>query len=171
MRMKGPDLYQLVADRTSTWHPDLRRLFALADPTSCFPINIRTSVPLPQWETTQITLIGDAIHTMTPGRGVGANTALRDADLLAHKLVAARDGRLPLLAAIRAYETTMIEYGFDAVAKSHRSGSSTGPDAPVVGRALLGGMRTLMRVVNHLPKVKQRMAEAQRAYRGHDRED
>jgi 2-polyprenyl-6-methoxyphenol hydroxylase-like FAD-dependent oxidoreductase len=169
--MKGPDLFRLVNERTTTWHPDMRRLFALADPDSCFPINIRTSVPIPQWETTRITLIGDAIHTMTPGRGVGANTALRDAALLCRKLTAARDGKLPLLTALREYETRMIEYGFDAVVKSRRSGGSTGPDQPVVGRALLGGLRTLMRLVNHLPPVKQRMAQAQRAYRGHDRED
>jgi 2-polyprenyl-6-methoxyphenol hydroxylase-like FAD-dependent oxidoreductase len=169
--MKGPDLFRLVNERTSTWHPDMRRLFALADPDSCFPINIRTSVPIPQWETTRITLLGDAIHTMTPGRGVGANTALRDAALLCRKLTAARDGELPLLTAIRAYETRMIEYGFDAVVKSRRSGGSTGPDQPVIGRAMLGGLRSLMRLINHLPPVKQRMAQAQRAYRGHDRED
>ncbi|MHA6763574.1 FAD-dependent oxidoreductase [Streptacidiphilus sp. PAMC 29251] len=171
LELKGPDLHRLVGEHTTTWHPDLRRLFALADPDSCFTINIRTSVPIPQWRTTPVTLLGDAIHTMTPGRGVGANTALRDAALLCRELTAARDGELPLLEAIRAYETRMIAYGFDAVVKSRRSGGSTGPDAPLVGRPLLGALRALMRLVNHLPPVKRRMAEAQRAYRGHDRED
>lgn len=171
MDMKGPDLYRLVAEKTSNWHPDLRRLFALADPTSCFPIQIRTSAPIPQWETTQVTLIGDAIHTMTPGRGVGANTALRDARLLCRRIVEARDGGTPLLTAIRDYETRMIDYGFDAVVKSRRSGGGSGPDMPVLGRALLGALRTGMRAVNHLPPLKNRMAEAHRAYRGHGRED
>jgi SnoaL-like polyketide cyclase/FAD binding domain len=34
-----------------------------------------------------VTLLGDAIHTMSPGRGEGANVALRDAQLLRHALV------------------------------------------------------------------------------------
>lgn len=171
MEMKGQDLHRLVGERTQGWHPDLRKLFSLADPMSCFPINIRTSVPIPQWETTNVTLIGDAIHTMTPGRGVGANTALRDARLLSRKLIAARDGQTPLLEAIREYETQMIDYGFDAVRKSLRRAGAGPAYRPLIGRALLAGMRTSMRAVNHLPKVKNKMAEAQRTYRGHDRDD
>jgi 2-polyprenyl-6-methoxyphenol hydroxylase-like FAD-dependent oxidoreductase len=172
MGMKGPDLHRLVAELTAGWHPDLRQLVALADPMSFFPLSIRTSVPLPQWETTNITLLGDAIHTMTPGRGVGANTALRDARLLCRKLTAARDGQAALLAAIRDYETQMIGYGFDAVKKSRKQMTASNPvHAPVIGRAVLAGMRTSMRIINHLPPVKNRMAEAQRADRGHDRED
>jgi 2-polyprenyl-6-methoxyphenol hydroxylase-like FAD-dependent oxidoreductase len=171
LTMQGPGLYQLVAERTRSWHPDLRQLFALADPMSCFPINIRTSVPVAQWETSNITLIGDAIHTMTPGRGVGANTALRDARLLREALTTARDGQVPLLTAIRGYESQMISYGFEAVRKSRQAGGTSGlAHRPLIGRALLAATRTNMRVVNHLPAVKNRMAEAQRAYRGHDRD-
>jgi len=172
MGTKGPDLHRLVGELTTSWHPDLRTLFALADPMSFFPLHIRTSVPLQQWETTNITLLGDAIHTMTPGRGVGANTALRDARLLCDTLTAARDGQTPLLAAIRDYETQMIGYGFDAVKKSRKGMTANQPlHKPVIGRAVLAGMRTGMRTINHLPPVKNRMARAQRAYRGHDRED
>ena len=168
--LKGPDLHRLVSELTRTWHPDLRQLIALADPLSFFPINIRTSVPLPQWETTRVTLIGDAIHTMTPGRGVGANTALRDALLLSRKLTAARDGQAPLLAAIRDYETQMIAYGFDAVKKSRKQMTASNPIyTPVLGRAVLAAMRTMMRVINHIPPVKNAMARADRADRGHDR--
>jgi len=53
-------------------------------------------------------------------RGIGANTALRDARLLCQNLTAARDGEAPLLTAIRDYETQMIGYGFDAVKKSRK---------------------------------------------------
>jgi hypothetical protein len=69
-----------VLDRTATWHPDLRELFRLTNPSTCLPINIRTSEPVAPWPTSSVTLVGDAIHTMTPGPGVGANTALRNDD-------------------------------------------------------------------------------------------
>ena len=32
-------------------------------------------MPIEPWQSSSITLLGDAIHTMTPGQGVGANTA------------------------------------------------------------------------------------------------
>ena len=100
--MHGAELQQLVLDLTGDWHPNFRKIFALGDPASSFPLRIRTSEPIPPWPTTNVTLLGDAIHTMTPGRGVGANTALRDARLLTRKLVEARDGRLSLTDAIRS---------------------------------------------------------------------
>ncbi|HEX3791804.1 MAG TPA: NAD(P)/FAD-dependent oxidoreductase [Pseudonocardiaceae bacterium] len=169
--LRGPDLVNLVRERTAGWHPNLRRLVELTEPGTSFPLNIRTSVPLAQWPTTTVTLIGDAIHTMTPGRGVGANTALRDARLLCANLIAVRDGRTTLLAAIRDYETQMIDYGFDAVLTSRKQFSADDPiHKPVVGRLVLAGMRTGMRVVNHLPPVKRRMAESEQRYRGKDRE-
>ena len=84
----------------------------------------------------------------SPGRGIGANTALRDARLLCHNLTAARDGKIPLLTAIRDYETQMIGYGFDAVRKSRKQMTASNPvHTPVIGRAMLAGMRT----INHLP--------------------
>jgi len=172
MDMKGPELHHLVGELTHSWHRDLRALIALADPLSFFPISIRTSVPPPQWDTTNITLIGDAIHTMTPGRGIGANTALRDARLLCQNLTAARGRTIPLLTAIRDYETQMIGYGFDAVKKSRKQMTASNPvHTPVVGRAVLAGMRTSMRIINHLPPIKNKMARAQRTDRGHDRHD
>lgn len=172
MEMTGPQLHMLVAELTANWHPNLRQLFAITDPATCFPLNIRTSAPLPQWPTSNVTLIGDAIHTMTPGRGVGANTALRDAKLLCRNLIRVRDGRTSLLDAVRDYETRMLDYGFDAVKKSLAQMSGNDPiHKPVLGRAVLAGMRTGMRVINHLPPVRNRMAEAQRRYRGHDRDE
>lgn len=172
LRRTGPQLHQLVGRLTRNWHPDLHWLFAMADPNSCFPLNIRTSAPVPQWPTTTVTLIGDAIHTMTPGRGVGANTALRDARLLARNLTAARDGSMPLLNGIRDYETKMIKYGFKAVKDSLKQMSGDNPmHKPVVGRVVLAGMRTGMRIANHLPPVKNRMAASEQTYRDRDTED
>jgi 2-polyprenyl-6-methoxyphenol hydroxylase-like FAD-dependent oxidoreductase len=168
----GPRLHQLMGQLTQKWHPDLRKLFALTDPNICFPLNIRTSMPVPQWPTTTVTLMGDAIHTMTPGRGVGANTALRDARLLCANLTAARDGETTLLAGIRDYETQMIKYGFAAVQDSLKQMSGSNPiHTPVLGRVVLAGMRTGMRLVNHLPPLKNRMTASQQSLRGHGRHE
>ncbi|MFF0270088.1 FAD-dependent oxidoreductase [Kribbella sp. NPDC004536] len=172
MDLRGEELVRTALDLTPGWHPNLRRMFELTDPGTCFPVNIWTSVPLEPWPSTNVTLIGDAIHTMTPGRGVGANTALRDAVNLCRELIEVRDGRKELVAGVRAYETKMIEYGFDAVIKSRAQMTSGDPmHKPVIGRMILAGMRTGMRAVNHLPPVKRRMRDKMMAYRGADRDE
>ncbi|MGZ0147573.1 FAD-dependent oxidoreductase [Kribbella sp. WER1] len=172
MDLKGDELIKVALDLTPDWHPNLRRLFELTDRGTCFPVNIWTSVPLEPWESTNVTLIGDAIHTMTPGRGVGANTALRDAVNLCRALIDVRDGRRELVAAVRDYETKMIEYGFDAVIKSRAQMTADDPvHKPVIGRLALAGMRTAMRTVNHVPPLKRRMRDAMLAYRGADRDE
>jgi len=172
MNLQGAELIKLVEQMTHDWHPNLRKLFHLADPSTSFPLNIRTSVPIEPWPTTTVTLLGDAIHTMTPGRGVGANTALRDARLLCKNLVAVRDGKLDLIDAIRDYETKMRAYGFDAVKKSLRQMSGNDPiHKPIIGRIVLTAMRTAMRVVNHIPALKRRMERAESEFRGAERKD
>lgn len=169
LTMSGPELHRMVQQRTSAWHPDLRRLFTMAEPTTCFPLNIRTSVPIEQWQTTNVTLLGDAIHTMTPGRGVGANTALRDARLLTRNLTAARDGQTSLLEAVRDYETKMIAYSTIAVKASLAQMTADGPMyKPIVGRVALGGMRTVFRVMNHIPPLKRRIAASFENFRNQD---
>ena len=52
---------------------------------------------------------------MTPYRGIGANTALRDAALLCANLGDAVRGACAIEAAINDYERQMREYGFAAV--------------------------------------------------------
>jgi len=55
---------------------------------------------------------------MTPYRGVGANTALLDAQLLRDALCGADKGKQELLTAISSYEREMVRYGFAAVRAS-----------------------------------------------------
>ncbi|MFD9962715.1 FAD-dependent oxidoreductase [Amycolatopsis sp. NPDC058986] len=170
MDLDGPALHRILRERTASWHRDLRTLFELVDTTTCFPLNIRTTEPVAPWETTNVTLIGDAIHTMTPGLGVGANTALRDARILGENLVAARDSGRSALDAIRDYEERMHGYAWDAVKKSlERFDGESAVYKPGIGRLAQAGMRTGLRLVNHLPPVKRRMAAAQGAERGHNR--
>ncbi len=171
MKMSGDEIVRLAMEMTKGWHPDFRKLVSLSDPSTCFALNIRTSEPIEAWPTTNVTLLGDAIHTMTPGRGVGANTALRDAALLCHNLIAVRDGKKPLLQAIHEYEAEMIEYGFDAVLKSREQMDGNGAmHKPYIGRIMLAVMRTGMRIVNAVPLLRCRMTENMLRYRGADRD-
>jgi len=168
MDLRGQDLVRLVLDMTPGWHPNLRRLFGLSDPGSCFPINIRTSVPIEPWRSSSITLLGDAIHTMTPGQGVGANTALRDAALLCRQLAAAHRGERPLLEAVAAYEAEMIPYGFARVADSLAQNGTSGSDAlhkPVIGRLMLAFTRTYFRAVDRVPAVRRQFLNGLYTYR------
>ena len=83
---------------------------------TAFPV--KTSVPIRPWKTRNVTLLGDALHNMTPFRGIGANTALRDAATLRRALVRVDRGEDELIPALAAYERDMIEYGFRAVRTS-----------------------------------------------------
>jgi 2-polyprenyl-6-methoxyphenol hydroxylase-like FAD-dependent oxidoreductase len=114
---------------------------------------IRTSLPVSQWETTNITVLGDAIHSMTPFRGIGANTALRDAQLLARNLIAAARGEQPLLEAIHDYETQMIDYGFGAVRLSLRTAEQTISNN-WLGRSIFKAMLKLFAAV---PPLKRKV--------------
>jgi 2-polyprenyl-6-methoxyphenol hydroxylase-like FAD-dependent oxidoreductase len=83
-----------------------------------FQVPIRTSPPLATWPPTRVTLLGDAIHAMTPAGGIGANTALRDAELLAKLLSEADRSGTAVIDAIAQYEMEMRVYGTAAVQQS-----------------------------------------------------
>lgn len=87
-----------------------------------------------------VTLLGDAIHSMTPFRGMGANTALRDAGLLRQKLLGVATKEVPLLQAVAEYETEMLHYGFEAVKMSLEQpffGSTLRGNAPASRKGLM----------------------------------
>ncbi|MFD0361412.1 FAD-dependent oxidoreductase [Nocardia sp. GCM10030253] len=151
--LDATQLHDMVNRLTAGWAPELRELVGGSETDTITLIPIRTSVPVPQWETTNVTLLGDAIHSMTPFRGIGANVALRDAQLLCRKLVAAANGEQPLLAAIHDYEAQMIEYGFAAVRDSLTAAEQTVSDNSV-GRAI---GRTVFRVAEAVPPLKRKM--------------
>jgi len=74
-----------VLGQMPDWSSDLRRLVERADASSLTSFVVKSSVPIAPWPTCCVTLLGDALHNMTPFRGIGANTALRDAALLRAK--------------------------------------------------------------------------------------
>ncbi|MER6666881.1 NAD(P)/FAD-dependent oxidoreductase [Amycolatopsis japonica] len=173
MTMRGQEAQDLVLEMTADWHPNLRRIFELGDPGSSFPLAIRTSEPIEQWETTNVTLLGDAIHTMTPGRGVGANTALRDARLLTRTLARAAKGEMTLLEAVHEYETKMTRYAWDAVIKSRAQmeGHTAAHKGGLSGALARAGMRAFFRVADTVTPIKRKMVLADKSFRGTGRED
>jgi 2-polyprenyl-6-methoxyphenol hydroxylase-like FAD-dependent oxidoreductase len=159
----GPEeLQRLALKMTEGWSPQFRRLIEMSEMKTINSINIRTSVPLEPWQSTRVTLLGDAVHTMTPGRGVGANTALEDAALLSKRLIDVRNGRRELIEAIHSYEGEMLEYSRHVVLESRKQMDARDVlHKPVIGRVVLALTRTMMRVVNHLPLLKSMMLRKQ----------
>jgi 2-polyprenyl-6-methoxyphenol hydroxylase-like FAD-dependent oxidoreductase len=103
-----------------------------------------SSVPVSPWDTTNITLLGDAIHAMSPSGGSGANIALRDAGLLYQKISFASAGAQPLLEALQDYEAAMLDYGFKAVRQSER-GPHQGPNPFALPTMLIDKVKGLVR--------------------------
>jgi 2-polyprenyl-6-methoxyphenol hydroxylase-like FAD-dependent oxidoreductase len=153
-RLDEARLLRLASDRIAAWHPAVRELVARTDLDTVLLTPIRTSTPVDPWPASSVTLIGDAIHNMPPTAGIGANTALRDAELLSRNLSRAATGELPLLDAIADYETRMRGYGFAAVRASmanlHRQQRTENP-------FVRAGMKLVLRTLNTIPAIKHRM--------------
>ena len=116
-------------------------------------MSIRTSAPVAPWPTGRVTLIGDAIHAMTPYRGIGANMALEDAVRLKRALFAAARGERDLFEAIGGYEDAMRGYAFRAVRNSLQAMNG----AVDAGAARLTLQRLMFRAIDRLPAVKRWM--------------
>ncbi|MCD2193175.1 FAD-dependent monooxygenase [Actinomycetospora endophytica] len=155
---RGTALHDVAADLTRDWDPRWRDLLAASDPSAALAVSVRTSDPLPAWRPSSVTLVGDAIHTMTPGRGAGANTALRDARELRDRLVRMRDGELSRDEAVGSYEEHMRRYSALAVRESLEFMHDDVDRRPLLRPFSVLAQRSAMRVVNHVPAAKRRMA-------------
>lgn len=111
-------LHRLATEAVADLHPAVRRVIAGADVQATFAVCVTSARPVQPWTSPNVTLLGDAIHTMSPGRGDGANIALRDARVLTATLARVAVGEMSLAEAKQAYETEMLDYGFAAVAAS-----------------------------------------------------
>jgi salicylate hydroxylase len=149
----GTTLRDMVATMIGGWHPALQRLVGESDPATVAPVIIRAMAPVRPWPPSCVTLLGDAIHSMTPMAGIGANTALRDASLLGSKLAGTDPQKLT--SAVGQYETEMRQYGFAAVKLSLRNAgqATSGP----ISRA---AFRAMLRVTDTLRPLKRQFAQA-----------
>jgi 2-polyprenyl-6-methoxyphenol hydroxylase-like FAD-dependent oxidoreductase len=119
-RMSSEELWKLSTDTVADWHPTIREIYARADIASFFPITFRISEQIPAWAPGPVTLLGDAVHTMPPTAGAGANTALADAATLADEILSAARGGKSLVDAVAAYQAIMLPRGFAAIDRSRR---------------------------------------------------
>ena len=146
----GQNAVAAVMRLMNDWHPSLRRLVQTADLTTVTAFAVKTSVPIRPWTTRNVTLLGDALHNMTPFRGIGANTALRDAAALRRALVAAARGRADLIQELAAYERDMVEYGFAAVQTSLKDMERFHANGLLARTAT----KSLFRAIDRVPPLK-----------------
>jgi 2-polyprenyl-6-methoxyphenol hydroxylase-like FAD-dependent oxidoreductase len=151
----GHALKNAMRRAAAGWHPTLRKLVEMVDAQNISVNRLHTSQRIAPWETTRVTLLGDAIHSMTPYRGIGANIALKDAALLCEKLIQVHRGNKSLLEAIAEYEADMREYAFAAVEASRRS-----MEQAVGEKRAFGIAKAAMRVMNAVPSLRRRLLSA-----------
>ncbi|WP_394616702.1 FAD-dependent oxidoreductase [Lentzea sp. JNUCC 0626] len=142
----GQDLQAEVLRRITKWSPDLTRIVEASPPETISEWRLRSSKPISRWQPTNVTVLGDAIHAMTPMRGIGANIALKDARLLARCIAEGGD-------AIARYEKEMYDYGFAAVRDSLKAARQFADGGPVA-RTIF---KTVLRAAQAVPALKRAM--------------
>jgi 2-polyprenyl-6-methoxyphenol hydroxylase-like FAD-dependent oxidoreductase len=148
-KLPPAQLRDLVAGWLTGWVPALSDLVARTDPASVALVPLRTMPPLPAWPAARVTLLGDAIHNMTPMAGIGANTALRDADQLRRALLDPEPAGLT--ARVGRYEQQMRGYANQALALSTRNARQ----AATTSRPARLAFRSLLRAAQAVPPVKR----------------
>ncbi|KAE9383841.1 2-polyprenyl-6-methoxyphenol hydroxylase, partial [Gymnopus androsaceus JB14] len=112
---------------TEKWSPAIRSVFESQTVDQASPLRLCSVVPeIPYWAPSPLlTLIGDAVHVMSPTGGVGANTALRDSAALykvLRKAFVENQGKVSA-EAIGQYEADMRVYAGKAVDMSQQGGA------------------------------------------------
>ncbi len=152
--LSGTQLREVVDRITRRWHPNLRELIHTADADTISVFPFRTSPPLARWQPSTVTLLGDAIHSMPPTAGAGANTALYDANLLRRALLAAERHEVKLVPAIGDYENQMRSHAqryVDTAMRNLRRALSHNGVGLIMGK-------TALRMMNHVSPLRRRMA-------------
>lgn len=119
-RLSSEQSADLAVKMSEKWHESLRPIIDNQDRSQTSVLRVSSAPPnLPNWEPNQhLTLIGDAIHQMSPAAGSGAITALRDSHHLCQLIV--EEGLSKNT--IGKYESMMREYASDIIEKSSQGG-------------------------------------------------
>ena len=115
----GKPAADMAKKLTTSWHERVKPLFDnMNEPEAAFwKITCSSPDGVPEWKNEpRVTVIGDAVHSMTPAGGNGANTAVRDSALLGRLLAEAGGFREGLT---EAYEKEMRVYASAAVKASY----------------------------------------------------
>lgn len=86
------------------WHQDILDLFIHSDNLFRWGLFVRD--PLETWSKGQVTLVGDACHSMTPYLGMGVNVTMEDACVLARCI---EDSPSDIERALRRYGRARVE--------------------------------------------------------------
>lgn len=119
-RVQAHQIREMLVALTEYWHPSLRQVLLQSEVADIAMLPVRSGRPDVPWSAGPVTLLGDAIHAMSPAGGLGANTALANAAALATAIAKADGGALSLAQALGGYEAGMRERACKAVETSNR---------------------------------------------------
>lgn len=114
------DLPVLLLTALRGWHPELKQIISHSKSTAVAALPVRTGRPDALWPFGAVTLLGDAIHAMSPAGGLGANTALEDARMLTQILAKSDKETKAACTALLDYEADMRERAARAIDTSER---------------------------------------------------
>lgn len=121
----GKTAADIAKSLTKNWHPRFKPMIDQMNESEAAFWKLTCSTPdgVPEWPNEpRVTLIGDAVHSMTPAGGIGANTAVRDSELLG-RLLRESGGKIEGITA--AYEKQMRVYANEAVRYSYGSATKS----------------------------------------------
>jgi 2-polyprenyl-6-methoxyphenol hydroxylase-like FAD-dependent oxidoreductase len=116
----GGPLLEIALQLVRNYHPVFQSFVQDADPEETMLVPIRVSSKAAHWPQSNVTLMGDALHLMSPFGGSGGNTALQDATLLAEKLDDALNKNGSVAQALTSYQNDALKYGLQQVRSGKR---------------------------------------------------
>ena len=109
------DLQISVLGKISNWNSDIKRLVKESDENSLIFLPFKVMLPIKNWKSTNVTILGDAVHNMPPLYGMGANMAMHDACLLCRAIVETNSNKKVLSQSLETFQDIMLKDGFGAL--------------------------------------------------------